>query len=78
MLDWYQRYLVDTGRSAALWGLIGVLVTYGVVRWITLRIRAARMSGRAADGPVKDVYKLTYVRGPSGIIVMLAEGLKKS
>jgi len=25
-----------------------------------------------------DVYKLTYVRGPSGIIVMLAEGLKKS
>jgi glyoxylase I family protein len=25
-----------------------------------------------------DVYKLTYVRGPSGIIVMLAEELKKS
>jgi glyoxylase I family protein len=26
----------------------------------------------------KDVYKLTYVRGPSGILVMLAEELKKS
>lgn len=26
----------------------------------------------------KDVYKLTYLRGPSGIIVMLAEALKKS
>jgi glyoxylase I family protein len=25
-----------------------------------------------------EVYKLTYVRGPSGIIVMLAEELKKS
>jgi glyoxylase I family protein len=25
-----------------------------------------------------DVYKLTYVRGPSGIIVMLAEQLNKS
>lgn len=25
----------------------------------------------------KDVYKLSYVRGPSGIIVMLAEELKK-
>lgn len=25
-----------------------------------------------------DVYKLTYVRGPSGIIVMLAQELKKS
>src|SRR5690242_17874964 len=26
----------------------------------------------------EDVYKLTYVRGPSGIIVMLAEELKKN
>jgi glyoxylase I family protein len=26
----------------------------------------------------QDVYKLTYVRGPSGIIVMLAEELKKA
>ena len=25
----------------------------------------------------RDVYKLTYVRGPSGILVMLAEELKK-
>jgi glyoxylase I family protein len=25
----------------------------------------------------KDVYKLTYLRGPSGILVMLAEELKK-
>jgi hypothetical protein len=24
------------------------------------------------------VYKLTYIRGPSGILVMLAEELKKS
>ncbi|HET6737628.1 MAG TPA: hypothetical protein VFH76_01790 [Kribbella sp.] len=26
----------------------------------------------------EDIYKLTYVRGPSGIIVMLAEELKKA
>ncbi len=26
----------------------------------------------------EEVYKLTYVRGPSGIIVMLAEELKKN
>ena len=26
----------------------------------------------------EDVYKLTYVRGPSGILVMLAEELQKS
>ena len=28
-------------------------------------------------GTYQDIYKLTYVRGPSGIIVMLAEELKK-
>jgi glyoxylase I family protein len=26
----------------------------------------------------EDVYKLTYVRGPSGILVMLAEALKET
>jgi len=26
----------------------------------------------------EDIYKLTYVRGPSGIIVMLAEELNKN
>ena len=26
----------------------------------------------------EDVYKLTYVRGPSGILMMLAEELSKS
>ena len=26
----------------------------------------------------QDIYKLTYLRGPSGILVMLAEELKKS
>jgi glyoxylase I family protein len=29
-------------------------------------------------GTYEDVYTLTYLRGPSGIIVMLAEELKKS
>jgi glyoxylase I family protein len=29
-------------------------------------------------GTYGDIYKLTYVRGPSGIIVMLAEELKKN
>ena len=29
-------------------------------------------------GTYADLYKLTYLRGPSGIIVMLAEELKKS
>ena len=40
---------------------------------------AARHGCRPLRGVAtyEDVYKLTYVRGPSGIIVMLAEELKK-
>ncbi|GAA5074924.1 VOC family protein [Streptomyces similanensis] len=41
---------------------------------------AARHGCRPLRGVAnyQDVYKLTYVRGPSGIIVMLAEELKRS
>ena len=41
---------------------------------------AARHGCRPLRGVAtyKDIYKLTYVRGPSGIIVMLAEELKKN
>ena len=45
---------------------------------------ALAIAGRHGCHPLRgvatyeDVYKLTYVRGPSGILVMLAEELKKS
>jgi 4-hydroxyphenylpyruvate dioxygenase-like putative hemolysin len=41
---------------------------------------AARHGCRPLRGVAtyEDVYKLTYVRGPSGIIAMLAEELKKN
>jgi hypothetical protein len=57
MFDWYQRYLVDTGRSATLWILVGFVITYATTRWITLRIRArtARHTGQGGSA-VKDVY----------------------
>lgn len=57
MFDWYQRYLVDTGRSAALWVLVGFVVTYATTRWITLRIRARSARRTGQDGSaIKDVY----------------------
>jgi hypothetical protein len=28
MAGWYQTYIAGTGRSAALWALIGFLTTY--------------------------------------------------
>ncbi|HVQ88829.1 MAG TPA: hypothetical protein VMT88_11690, partial [Actinomycetes bacterium] len=57
MFDWYQTHVVDTGRSAALWALIAFLVTYGLVRLITLRIRA-RQDREESQGAsaIKDVY----------------------
>jgi len=57
MLEWYQRYLVDTGRSAILWVLLGFVITYATTRWITLRIRARTVRESGQDGSaVKDVY----------------------
>ena len=57
MFDWYQSYLVETGRSAALWVLVGFVVTYAATRWITLRIRARAAKQSDADGStMKDVY----------------------
>jgi hypothetical protein len=57
MFDWYQTYLLDTGRSAALWVLIGFVVTFGATRWITLRIRARATRRSGQDGmAIRDVY----------------------
>jgi hypothetical protein len=56
MAGWYQEALVETGRSGALWLLVGFLVTYGLTRWITLRIRARKARGGDEDGPIKDVF----------------------
>jgi len=39
MANWYQTHLIDTERSAALWVLIGFVVTYAITRSITLKIR---------------------------------------
>lgn len=57
MLELYDDYIVQTGRSAALWALISFLVTYFLTRWITRRIRArAAGSTDDSDGAIKDVY----------------------
>jgi hypothetical protein len=55
--DWYVEHVVDTGRSAALWMLVGFVVTYAVTRTITVRIRNRKASGTAQEsGPIKDVH----------------------
>lgn len=56
MWNWYLDNIADTGRSAALWMLIGFLVTYAVTRAITVRIRRRKASGEVESGAIKDVH----------------------
>jgi hypothetical protein len=57
MWDWYVDNVVDTGRSAALWMLVGFIVAYAVTRTITVRIKNRKVSGAAEEsGPIRDVH----------------------
>jgi hypothetical protein len=57
MADWYQRTVLDSGRSGALWLMIGFLVTYALTRRITRTIRARTARGAVAEGgAVKDIH----------------------
>ncbi len=57
MWNWYVEHIVDTGRSAALWMLVGFVVTYGVTRFVTVRIKNRKASGTGEDsGPIKDIH----------------------
>jgi hypothetical protein len=38
-MEWYREYFSDTGRSTALWALLGFFVTFALTRGITRRIR---------------------------------------
>jgi hypothetical protein len=64
-MEWYREYFSDTGRSTALWALLGFFVTFAVTRGITRRIRAKNAavpvasdeSDQAADpGGLSDIY----------------------
>jgi hypothetical protein len=56
-MDWYQRTLVDTGRSATLWALIGFLVAFAITRAITRHIRNKPETPAGDEGGgVSDVY----------------------
>jgi hypothetical protein len=78
MSDWYERYLLDTGRSATLWLVIGFVTTYAVTRWVTLRIRSRTASDGAQEGAsVKDVYigGVHVHHQVWGILLVLVAGL---
>jgi len=80
-MGWYQQVLVDTGRAAALWALIGFLVTFAVTRGITRRIRAKRTEpddpGKTQGGGFSDIYIAgVHVHHQVwGILLVLVSGL---
>ena len=78
MSDWYQHYLVETGRAATLWLLVGFVTTYAVTRWITLRIRSRSRADTGATGTtVKDLYigGVHVHHQVWGILLVLVTGL---
>lgn len=76
-MDWYDQTFVQTGRSPALWALVGFLVTFALVRTITRRIHARQAAQAAASGPVKDIYigGVHVHHQVWGILLVLVSGL---
>ena len=76
-MGWYDATFVQTGRSPALWALVGFLVTFALVRTITRRIHARQAARASTSGPVKDVYIAgVHVHHQVwGILLVLVSGL---
>ena len=76
-MAWYDATFVQTGRSPALWALVGFLVTFALVRTVTRRIRARQGEQTAEAGPVKDVYigGVHVHHQVWGILLVLVSGL---
>ena len=60
-MSWYDATFVQTGRSPALWALVGFLLTFALVRTITRRIHAREAARDASAGAVKDVYICAWI-----------------
>ena len=78
MLDWYRTQFVDSGRSSALWMLIGFVVTYAVTRAVTVHIRAQKLrNDGGGGGAVKDVYigGVHIHHQVWGILLLMSAGL---
>ncbi|MCK0516422.1 hypothetical protein [Williamsia sp. DF01-3] len=81
-MNWYMTHVVETGRSAAVFALVGFIVTYGITRWITRSIRARSENTpndaeAASGGPVNDIYigGVHIHHQVWGILLILTTGL---
>jgi len=85
-VEWYREYFSDTGRSTALWALLGFFVTFAITRGITRRIRtknatAPESSGEDGEpgdgGGLSDIYigDVHVHHQVWGILLVLVAGL---
>ncbi|MBA4021438.1 MAG: hypothetical protein C0482_03675 [Gordonia sp.] len=80
-MDWYIKHVVDTGRSAALVALIGFVVTYGITRAITRKIKARSAAPPTEDADAGGAVNDIYIGGVHihhqvwGILLILVAGL---
>jgi hypothetical protein len=79
MLDFYRSAILDSGRSASLWMMIGFLITYAITRSITRRIRARSTAEVVVEesGPIKDIHigGVHVHHQVWGILLVLVTGL---
>jgi hypothetical protein len=79
MLDFYRSTILDSGRSASLWMMIGFLITYAITRSITRKIRARSTAEVVVEesGPIKDIHigGVHVHHQVWGILLVLVTGL---
>jgi hypothetical protein len=60
MIHWYRETITDAGRGGVFWMLIAFIVTFGLTRAITRRIRAGQSEAKEGDerggGMIKDIH----------------------
>jgi len=68
-VEWYREYFSDTGRSTALWALLGFFVTFAVTRGITRRIRTKSAAVPVTSGEPEGETTPAGGRGLSDIYI---------
>ncbi|PYE18585.1 hypothetical protein DFR67_104164 [Williamsia limnetica] len=80
-MNWFTEHIVDTGRSAALVAMVGFIITYGITRSITRKIKARSATpapeGEESGGAVNDIYigGVHIHHQVWGILLILVAGL---
>ena len=65
-MELYREYFSDTGRSTALWALLGFFITFAITRGITRRIRTKNAAVPVTSGAADDEFDGESTQGGGG------------